>query len=174
MHFAVVRSARFGFEGLPRHQLLAEILGLPELKAIADERDKAGYTALHIACMCPDYRTIKILVEKGELDIFKKPKSAPRKTPLRMVLLAAKHPRKDDSDRDVHGEWHKLVYRSACYLKERMGESAGMQLLHIAAQCGYVEEVKKLVEMDQATVLGKNKYGLTAREELASLLRSFH
>ncbi|KAE9369835.1 hypothetical protein N431DRAFT_485649 [Stipitochalara longipes BDJ] len=176
LHHVALRAARLSQEDLPGHELLRHVLNRSELSGLINKKNDKGITPLHLVCYRPDYTSIRLLVEAGA-DFYLRTPEPEGLGPLEIVLEHARVPLEGFAGKDLGPVWHKFAYRAACYLADcTAGTPQDLKLtrLHIAAYCGYTEEVKKLVEQENADLYAKTATGFTPLETLYRLLLQYH
>jgi ankyrin repeat protein len=176
LHHVALRAARLSQEDLPGHELLRYILNRSELSGLINKKNDKGITPLHLVCYRPDYASIRLLVEAGA-DFHLRTPEPELFSPLKIVLEYARAPSKGIAGKDLGPIWHRFAYRAACYLADCTAgtpQDPKLTRLHIAAYCGYTEEVRKLVEQESANLYAKTATGFTPLEALCRLLFQYH
>jgi len=171
LHQIALRAAMLDIEDLPGYELLGYVLSRPEIKALINKKNNNGLTPLHFVCIKPDYTSIRMLVEAGA-DVQSMTPEPNAMSPLGLVLEYARVPSKGFAGNDLNSVWHKFSYQAACYLSDYiagMPQDKQLSRLHIAAYCGFTEEVKKLIEQEGADISARNAKGFTPSEMLAGL-----
>jgi ankyrin repeat protein len=171
LHQIALRAAMLDIEGLPGYELLGYVLSRPEIKALINKKNNNGLTPLHLVCVKPDYTSIRMLVEAGA-DVHSMTPEPNMMSPLGLVLEYSREPSKGFAGNDLGSVWHKFSYQAACYLSDYMkGMPQDKQLsrLHIAAYCGFIEEVERLVEQEGVDISAINAKGITPLQMVAGL-----
>jgi ankyrin repeat protein len=176
LHFVALRAAKLDQEDLPGHELLRYILNRPDMKDLINKKNSNGVTPLHIVCYRPDYASIRLLVEAGA-DVHCMTSELNAMSPLGIVLEYARAPAQGWAGKDLDTIWHLFAYRAACYLSDCAAgtpQDKKLTRLHMAAYCGYPEEVKRLVEVEGADLEAQNARGFTPLEISTGLLLLYH
>ncbi len=158
LHMVVIRSTMMNLEEEPGYEMLGTILARPEILALINKPTDEGYVSLHYACITPDYTTLRMLFEAGANIKYRTP-APDQQGPISLVLNGAGRPKPGFGGRDNSERWDNAVYRAASFLAECSDKSAQEKLrLHfrIAAYCGCVEEVKRLVECEERIEFPRN------------------
>ena len=112
-----------------------------------------------------------MLVEAGA-DVHSMTPEPNMMSPLGLVLEYARVPSKGFAGNDLNSVWHKFSYQAACYLSDYiagMPQDKQLSRLHIAAYCGFIEEVERLVEQEGVDISAINAKGITPLQMVAGL-----